>query len=344
MIQCKLYYFATLSMCLLYTSYINTVESKESTKTEKSCNVCSPCCSNGLSVCALHAGTIDSCCLQTSYISATDICVASSISTPLLLADDVETQKLCANDGGISSLCTNHVQADELCALKAMINELCARQLVVENACITNLRNCSPFSARASLDTVMTYNLGDPLPFDDIISDPSGSMSQSPTKYTAPDTGTYVITVQARVNNLMGANTIAGTPTASLELYVNDIIRRNTAAPFLSFNTAVDLYGTTVLFLNKGDVVTSKFQVFVMDPTTGLIPYVGQVTLLGDPNPANFRPIFYAQYLSTDCTALDCPSICDIQCSDLPCVISCSMSDECMPCIPPCGSSCPLRS
>lgn len=330
------------------TALVNEKKISAEKEVEKQRDSCSSQV-NSFSTYNLCANTAQISCMQTDYISAGDIC-AATLSTPLVLADNVQTPVLCANTGGISNLCSNHVQADELCALKAVINQLCVRQLAIENALlnqatICNLKQCSPYNVRVAQEAASTvYTLGDILTFDTVITDPLGSVSQFPTAYTVPVPGMYAVTVQIQVIDLVSGTTIAGSPIGSLELYVNGLLKRKTDAAFLDFNTGIDLSHTTVIHLKAGDIVTNVFQVFVINPLTGLTPVVGQVTVLGNPSEAVFRPIFLVQYLSSDCTALDClSSVCDdmgISCLDTPCVINCSARDECSPCMPICFSCC----
>lgn len=330
----RTYTVISLSACLFAATAAVAESAVVDTKEiEKACNTCG----NALSVASLCANTATVSCLQANYASVYDVC-AYSVSSEQILSDDVEAQELCANNANVGSVYSNYVQADEFCALKAQFNQLCARQAVIENLCVKDLRYCSPFNARAALSNSYVYTLGDEILFDTIISDPSGSIFQSPTRFVAPDTGVFAITVQIRATGLAGTSIIAGSPVAALELYVNNDIRRVTDTPFLNFNTAVNVFHTTLIFLNQGDFVTHTFQALVMDPVFGFIPYAGQITLIGDSNPNVFRCLFYAQYLGTDCSAIDdCGSVCDMQCPDTPLSpIVCSAREECAPCLQPC--------
>ncbi|HEV2916496.1 MAG TPA: hypothetical protein VGW78_02010 [Candidatus Babeliales bacterium] len=309
-------------------------------ETKVCCAVSNPCCpTNSLTLCTLKADAIGACCLQAERVSAGDVC-ANRITTNQFCTPSLNIDTVCANNAQIKNMCAHHVQIDELCALKAMINQLCARQAYFDNACIKNLRFCSNISARASQSTLVTYNLGDDLPFDTVEYDPSSSITQAPTEYTAPEAGVYEITVQVVFDNLTGPTIIAGTPKGSLELYINGLIRRAVDTPFLMFTTSSQTFLTTLIFLNAGDVVTSKYQIFVLDPNVGVIAYPGKIELLGNPNPAAYKPVFYIQYVSSDCegTFSGCDSICDLICQTTPCVVECTPCTpmQCQPCFAPC--------
>ena len=336
MIHNKIYIYIGISLiCIIsHQSFGKKFLETEETKV---CCINNPCCpASNLKLCELRADAIATTCLQAERTSIHDIC-ATKISAQQLCTRDLQIENMCANNAQAKRLCSDHIALNELCALKALVNELCVRQLAVENACIKNLRSCSPFSARTSQNSVISYTLGDILPFDTILSDPSGSISQFPTQYTAPETGHYLVTVQVVMNNLTGTTVIGGIPQGSLEIYTNGNLRRRTTSQFLSFSNGIDIFNTTLMYLNAGDVIYSKFNIFVLDPILGLIPYVGQIDLLGNAVPGSFRPFFFVQYLSSDCSTIDCP--CDfVQCPDLPCTIECQPCTQttCQPCFLPC--------
>lgn len=290
------------------------------------CDTQAPCCqSNVLSLCSLCSAKISAGCMET------DLLRASTLQTDQFMAqesciEDMQATSLCAVKGTVNNLCTHHHRSDEICVLRGLIRQLCADRIITKDICIGgNFRHCSAFSARAALDVNMTYTLGDVLPFPQILSDPSGSFAQFPTRYIAPETGTYIVTIQIRQKDLQGNGIIAGTPVGVLELYVNNILRRQTYAAYLTFSDTQSAFHTSLIFLQKGEELLGRYRIFAQDSTSGFQDYTGYVTLLGNPN-FSFRPFFSIHYLSSDCSQLECPCDIGIQCETTPC-------EPCQPCV-----------
>src|SRR5581483_11668534 len=117
-----------------------------------------------------------------------------------------------------------------------------------------------------------------------------------------------------------------------LELYVSGTLRRQVFLPYLSFLRSQSSLLTSLVFMKKGDELLIKYNVMVLDQTNGLMPYPGQVTLVGGPTVEHYRSFLYVEYLSTDMASLNCSS-CDVTCS--PCQ-PCKPNAVCVACFKPC--------
>lgn len=213
---------------------------------------------------------------------------------------------------------------------------VCANKLVVTDLCVTTTyRLCSPFSVRAVTSANTPYTLGNIVPFDLVLSDPSGSLLQNPTRFITPESGTYVVTAQIIQTNLQGPGVITGVPVALLEVYVNGTLRRQVTLPYLSFNNTQNSLLTTLGTLFQGEELTIKYQILVMDPLSGVALYPGTVTLIGTPI-TSLRTFLVVHYLSSICDELDCGT-CDVPCG--PC--GQCLPTSCEPCQPCCVTPCP---
>ncbi len=297
---------------------------------------CCLCCApeSSLKLNHLCSDTIGANCLNADYITANDICT-QSLSTQDLCTPIITTSEVCAIEVLAESLCANAIKTDALCALQAVIGQLCLKDLNIETLCVSStLTRCDVFGIEAVLTQLVTYTLGDPLPFNSVISDPSNSLQQNPTSYTAPETGVYLVTIQVSHTNLSGGSMIVGTPTGLLEIYVNAVLERQTFTPFLTFNASQNTFQTTLISLIQGDVLTSVYKVLVLSALTGLTEYVGTVELQGTPLD-QLRPFILIQHLSTNCSAIQCTP-CNVSTCDLttPCSVTCSpcQTEQCNVC------------
>lgn len=313
-------------------SYIDQADQRDIVR--KCCHVESCCPDNSLKLCRLCVDAATAKCFQAKRITAKEIC-ATNISTQQLCAPIFQTNSLCSVEAEIGHMCAHHINVNEVCALKALIRQICAEEVNAQNVCVSGIfRNCGFFNARAATSSDYTYNLGDDLIFDQILSDPSGSIQEGPTAFIAPETGTYIVTAQVVTMGLNGPSIIIGTPVGALEVYVNGILRRQAFGPYLTFASDLNLFNTSLVYLVKGQSVIFSYKVLVVDPVIGLMDYPGTVTIKGSPT-FSLRSFFSIAYISSDCTVEGCDT-CDLQCPTTPCEVNCT---PCVPaaCMPCCG-------
>lgn len=308
--------------------------------TEEPAKICARCSNVNLdTVCAR---VVFSQCSRIDQLTAQKACIDDLQATQFCV-DSASFSNLCSTTAQLNNLCSNTINSNALCAALACTQNIWSDNSITGTACVsTQLYQCSYLSARAAVSTNTTYTLGTPINFDQIESDPSGSILSSPTRYKAPVSGTYILTVQINQQNLQGNDLIIGTPVVDLEVYVDGFLRRQTAFPYLTFNDAQSSLSSSLIFLEAGEELYSVYRVLVLDPSSGLVNYTGTVDLIGAPTPAGFRSFMAIHYLSSACDTLPCepcPLTC-IECPTEPCR-PCS-STPCEPCIsqelctPPC--------
>ncbi len=222
------------------------------------------------------------------------------------------------------------VKSKETWSEKVYTNDLCADTATIKNLCVTNLNAVNVKGAlannyRAYIDFTsdLTYTLGTDINFNNIIDDPSSGISFSPsTHYTAPVSGYYLSNVFIDFSKLSGSVVIAGIPVAALSVWVNGILRESSFVPFLSFSLSQQGSLTNTLLLTAGDQVTTKLDVLILDPATGLQPYVGTVLVKGGglttPAASNFSIVLLTPMTgTTPITCQDCPMVtitgCDLE-------------------------------
>jgi len=136
-----------------------------------------------------------------------------------------------------------------------------------------------------------------------------------------------MITLQFDSRDLIGAETILGTPVSNIEILVNGVLFRQSFAPFLSFHNGQNSTISGLISLTAGDLRTTRYNVLVMTDA-GFIPYVGTITMLGNGSEEN-ASVLKIHYLSSDCTdQVECPPC--MPCTSIPCNLPCiSLSDCC---------------
>lgn len=280
------------------------------------------CEPNSLSLCKLCVEKAHVKCLEGEQATLDKACVREQV-----------VDRICIGSAAMNEVCNERAKTNELCVSRqAEINRLCANQIAVNELCVGgNLKQCSFFSARVAAGFDYFYTLGDVVTFDTILSDPSGSIQQFPTRYVAPETGTYINTVQIVQRDLTGPGLILGTPIAAIEIYVNGILRRQRYEPFLAFNNRQAGLVSHLIYLSQGDELLVRYKVLSLDAVAGLVEYPGSVVVIGGAG-FSFRSFMSVHYLSSDCETLECP-VCDIDCT--PCQVSCQPCTECFaPCEP----------
>lgn len=206
-----------------------------------------------------------------------------------LVADNICTQALEVKTLSVENETANNIcvpgkiQATEVWADKSYSNSSCAKNATLDNACITNLtvgslNNCVKWRAASTFNTNTVYTLGSAINWNVILDDPNGNIALSPFTYTVPQTGYYIVTFHMDHNSLSGAANVNGIPIGNQIVLVNGNDLRSQYTSFLGFSDVQKTSLTSLCLLNAGDVITMKYQVLVFD-TTGLVPYVGTVTI-----------------------------------------------------------------
>ena len=274
------------------------------------CNQSSDCysCSNELDLNKLCAKSIRTRCLDAKKIESCsihteDLCVDNQFTALSLIASSIDTESICTEN------------------LMATVG--CIGQLTANNACIpgslvaADFTQCSKYAATVVFGSDTVYTLGSNVAFDTILDDANNNVFIAPgyMQYTAPKTGYYIVTVQIDQHGLNGANTLVGMPVTNIELFVNGIITRQTFVPYLSFHDAQKGNYSALLGLKQGDILTTGYNVFVMNDSAGFIPYVGTLTIEGNAGAEN-SSLFKIHLLSVTCSTAPC----------VPCVVGCTPS------------------
>jgi hypothetical protein len=172
-------------------------------------------------------------------------------------------RKIVAND-----ICSQSANIKNLYAENEVVNNLCATTANITNACISNLTlggNFIPqmkYRATVNYAADTTYTLGSFLNFANIVDDPNNNISLSPTTYTAPISGYYMMTYKVNVTNVVSTNgPILGIPVANPEIYVNGLLVREAYSPFLSFFSDQKVIVDSLITLQQGDQLTMKYNI-----------------------------------------------------------------------------------
>lgn len=249
-------------------------------------------------------------------------CIDSKIiDTEQLNASQINTSKLCVTDQfSTDTLSGKNISATDLCSTNFATENACVGQLTSTSACVgllstADFLQCSKYAATVIFSANTVYTLGSTVGFDTILDDPNNNVTLAPgyMSYTAPLTGYYIVTVQIDQFGLSGANTVVGLPVTNIELFVNGVITRQTFIPYLSFHDAQKGNYSALLGLKAGDVLTSRYNVFVMNDGAGFIPYAGTVTIEGNPGAEN-ASLFKIHLLSVTCDGSPCTP-CDSGCN-----------------------------
>jgi hypothetical protein len=256
-------------------------------------------------------------CLKSKQLKSEAI-EAHSIKVDNVCAQALSSDRVCAREINASErICAPLFSSPSVCAESLNATNICSNGLVKANA----FQQCGKYRATMAFAANTPYVLGTSMDFDVILDDPNGDISLSPSFYTAPLSGYYVVMLQIDENNLDGIEPILGVPIGNLEVLVNGKTFRENFAPFLTFHNEQKSTVSALISLKAGDQVSARYNVFVMTDATGFSPYVGTVQILGTGSEAQ-GTIFKIHYLSSDCTELPCVP-CTSTCTPVPCDISC---------------------
>jgi hypothetical protein len=249
--------------------------------------------------------------------STLDHVSSRAIFTELLCTNTITAYNVCATTGTIENLCTNNISVDQLCTTSLSSTNVCVNG---------NIEHCTAFKALVGFAALLTtYTLGDLISFDTIVDDPDSDITSNPTQYLVPISGYYIVTLQAMISDISGTNIIAGIPVSVPTIFVNGVKRLDSHTAFLSFSNIQNSTVSGLLRLQAGDVITTAYDIIVLDPINGLSNYVGTANLIGTPNISD--SYFSIHYLSSDCP---------VPCT--PCTVQ-----VCEPCTPHCPTFTPCH-
>lgn len=282
------------------------------------------CSSNCLSLDCLCVKCMKTDCGKIQQVISDNICAQSVWAKNLNVENEV-ANNLCV-PGAIQagSVSANMLGANSLCAKEGTINKLC-----VDDLTVSNLQPFTKFRATVNYSVDTTYTLGSFLNFNNIVDDPNNNVSLSPnTSYTAPSAGYYMMTFKVNVTNVQPTNgPILGTPVANAEIYVNAILVRESFSPFLSFLNDQRVILSSLITLQKGDVVTMKYDILGGNG----VPVVGTVDIVGagiEDGNSLFKIIFMSALSSSSSggACIQCPVV-TVPCSPV--------VTPCQPLVPP---------
>jgi len=278
---------------------------------------------------------------------------AEKIFTECLFAKVAKIKDVCIRNAKIEEIWNRVIRSCSACIKKAKIEKLKSEyiktcKLFTKDACIEDLwsecihakkiEHCTPYKAHVAITTpFIGYNFGADMKYDTVVSDPHHDVTNTGTYtyYTVPKTGWYTLSFSSDTCNVRDGGVINGTPILHPFILVNGKHAVHADYAFLSFNSNQNSLITSLLQLNEGDVVTTAVDLFVMDPSTGIMDYVG-VADFNNPIPLfpEHPPLTYfmIHYLSSDCCPC-CPHHDDDGCfSDINfghCPIICPDSEGC---------------
>lgn len=254
--------------------------------------------------------------LHADYISTDSFCV-NSLKAKQFQAQDAIMNNLCLSVGlKAKKVEAEMLNANSLCSQSGVINTLCVNDLTANN-----LNNFVKYRAFVLLSADSSYNLGDNLNFDNVIDDPNANVALAPFSYTIPVAGYYSINVEVSQNNLVTSDPVLGVPLAALDLYINGVLSREATSSFLTFNNAQRMNLSSLLFVNAGDVIQAKYSVYVVG-SSGLVPVVGSVTLIGGMH----QSLFAIHYLSSlnNSGSMQCSPCPAVQTPCSPVIVDCA--------------------
>ena len=284
-------------------------------------------CGNDLTLKKLCAQRIKAKCIDSKVVDAEQVNASQINTSKLCVADEFSTNEISGKDVSAVNLCASNFSAVTGCLGQLTANSGCIGQLSAGD-----FIQCSKYAATVIFSADTTYTLGSTVGFDTILDDPNNNVTLAPgyMSYTAPLTGYYIVTVQIDQHGLDGSNTIVGLPVTNIELFVNGIINRQTFVPYLGFHNGQKGNYSALLGLKAGDVLTTQYNVFVMDDGSGFIPYTGTIVIEGRPVEEN-TSLFKIHLLSVTCDGSPCT----------PCATECNPSvTGCVPAITGCEQDC----
>lgn len=262
-----------------------------------------------------------------------------------ICAREIVSQRLCSQEIKSSQLNVDNENANNVCvsglmkannaeAFSLNANELCAQNGRVDRLCVNDLtvgrlNHCQQWRATVTFGANTTYTLGQPVNWDVIVDNPNSNIALAPFGYTVPESGYYSFNYHLDTMNLQGANIVSGQPVSVLSLLRNGVEIIDTQLPFLTFSNSQSANLSGLILLNAGDVITMKYEVFVIDQVLGLTQLVGTIDIPGN-GTLNGNAFFSIHYLSS----LNClPTVCE------PCVpvsepcpqVNVDCSDMCLP-------------
>lgn len=160
------------------------------------------------------------------------------------------------------------LQASEVWGDRGYFNSLCSTSANFTNACITNL-NAPNFTfatknrATVNFSSNASYTLGSQLNFNNILDDPSNSVTLTPNmSFKAPVAGYYQMTLKVNIESLdITSGPVLGSPVANPQIFVNGVLVRELYSPFISFFTTQKVILDSLITLQAGDVVTLSYSI-----------------------------------------------------------------------------------
>jgi len=291
------------------------------------------CCQNELALEKLCC-----CCADIKKIVVNNICGQAA-----------EFKNISAENEVVNNICVSGIaQASQAQVDQGFFNALCAQNATMDNACISNLKvgvleSVEQYRAAVSLSSNMVYTLGSNLNWDTIVDDPNSNVSLSPFSYTVPVSGYYVFSYYLRSDSLSGSSVVAGAPIGLLDVTVNGADLRLLQVPYLTFSALQSGELSALVLLNAGDVIRMNYNVLILDPVSGLIPYVGTVSVKGGATPgfSQFTIHYLSSLSGSAVTCPPCPAItvgCKefvTPCSPIGCDDNRGQQQQCKPCVMP---------
>ncbi len=235
--------------------------------------------------------------LKLKYLSLENACISLGLKAKKVEAEMLNTNVLCARTGTINSLCVNNLK-------------------------VNSLDHCVKYRASVTLSALTPYTLGNNIDWDFIIDDPNGNVSFGPFKYTVPVTGYYSFDYHLNTSLISGTTLISGTPIGLLTILVNGVKYVDDQVVYLSFSVVQSCNMAGLIILNAGDIVQMKYEILILDASSGLVSYNGTTVLQGSGVIAG-QSYFNIHYLSS----LNCSST---QCAECPTVtVLCSDNQMC---------------
>lgn len=234
-------------------------------------------CKNELNLCKLCAKKAKIEHLNANYLTSQDICAEHIQSVSSSSQDEVLNTLCVAVDLKSKKISTLDLNTNTIISQSGTIGTLC-----VNNLTVGSLNRCEKYRAAATLSGNSTYGLGNNVEWNIVLDDPNNNVSLSPFSYTVPQSGYYILSYTIDCDTLSGASVVTGVPIGILDVTSNGLPLRSFQSAYLSFSAVQKATLSALVLLNVGDIIRMTYNVLVFDQVSGLINFVGSVSLKGN--------------------------------------------------------------
>jgi len=272
--------------------------------------------------------------LKACKIKVRDLDLEGQLCAPLFSGPSACLSQITSDRADFNNACLGNLSANIACVQNLNTPNANLGNVVANNLCVpgelkAKIKVCSQYEATAVYSALTTYNLGDLLNFNLILSNASGALTSSPTSYTAKVAGNYIVMFQIDQQNLVPTpafGPILGVPVANPQIILNGVIHREQYSSYLTFFNQQRSTMTALVRLAVGDVMQFKYKVLAVNQASGITEIAGTVDILGNGS-TNDQSVVKVELISVDCANEPVSCLPVIPCA--PCT-----PKQCVPCTP----------